>query len=241
MQLPELLATVVPPHDAPADRPYVLVNFISTVDGRTTFQGRSGPLGDEGDRAMFHGLREQADAVLAGTGTLRIERYGRILSRPERRQRRSQAGRSAEPLAVTVTRTGALPLEIPLFGEPEARVVVFGPQETVAPRTAAEVELHRLADHEMTLTTALRRLRADYQVALLLCEGGPTIFAGLVAEGLVDELFLTLAPRLAGGGGDLPMTIGSELRQLVPLHPRWLLERAGSLYLRYAVRTDSLR
>jgi riboflavin biosynthesis pyrimidine reductase len=213
----------------------VVVNFISTIDGRTTFQGRSGQLGDEGDRAMFHGLRERADAVMAGVNTLRVERYGRMLSRPERRERRLQSGVSAEPLACIVTRSGQLPLDIPLFGEPEARVVVFAPADIELPPTAAAVELNRLSPDELTATTALRRLARDYEVRLLLCEGGPSLFASLLAEGLVDELFLTLAPNLAGGGPNLPLTHGPELPELVPLAPLWLLERARSLYLRYAV------
>ena len=110
--------------DAHAERPYVLVNFISTVDGRATFQGRSGPLDNQGDGALFHGLREHSDAVLAGTGTLRVERYGRILGKAERRERRVNRGLSPEPLACLVTRTGSLPLDIPLFSEPEAQLAI---------------------------------------------------------------------------------------------------------------------
>jgi hypothetical protein len=68
------------------DRPYTIVNFVSTADGRVTFAGRSGQLGDDGDRAMFHGLREHVDAVLAGTRTMAVEHYGRILGKEERRE-----------------------------------------------------------------------------------------------------------------------------------------------------------
>jgi 5-amino-6-(5-phosphoribosylamino)uracil reductase len=74
------------------DRPYTVVNFVASTDGRATFAGRSGQLGDDGDRAMFHGLREQVDAVLVGTGTLRAENYGRVLGKQERRERRRQRG-----------------------------------------------------------------------------------------------------------------------------------------------------
>src|SRR5580704_11719422 len=70
------------------DRPYTVANFVASADGRATFDGRSGHLGDDGDRSVFHGLREQVDAVLVGTGTLRAERYGRILGKVERRERR---------------------------------------------------------------------------------------------------------------------------------------------------------
>ena len=69
----------------------------------------------------------------------------------------------------------------------------------------------------------------------LLCEGGPTVFGALLHEDLVDELFLTLSPRLAGGGSEATITSGPPLPELLPLTLRWALEREGSLFLRYAV------
>jgi 5-amino-6-(5-phosphoribosylamino)uracil reductase len=232
VSLDEMLASLRTAMVAGADRPRVLVNFVSSLDGRATFHGRSGPLGDDGDHAMFHGLREQADAVLVGPRTMGIERYGRILSRPERRERRVAEGRSPEPLACTVTRTGELPLDIPLFGEPEQRIVVFAHTDIELRDAVAQVDLVRLEPGEMTLTTVLRRLRSDYGVKLVLCEGGPTLFGAMLAEGLVDELFLTLVPKLTGGGMSPTITNGPELPELAEVMTIWLLERAGSLYLR---------
>jgi riboflavin-specific deaminase-like protein len=217
-------------------RPYTVVNFVATADGRAAFQGRSGPLGDDADREMFHGLREQADAVMAGTGTLRAEHYGRLIRRAERRERRVSAGRSPEPLMCIVSRTGSVPTEAPVFAAPEAKIVVFGPTGTTIGQVEAEVELVTLDPGEMTLTTALRRLSSDFGVGLLLCEGGPTLFGALLQEGLVDELFLTLAPKLAGGGVSPTISNGPELPELAELELLWALEHAGSLYLRYSVR-----
>jgi riboflavin-specific deaminase-like protein len=220
---------------APADRPYTVVNFVASVDGRATLRTRSGALGDDGDRAMFHGLREQADAVLTGTGTLRTERYGRILGREERRRRRVERGIPAEPLACIVSRSGDVPTDIPLFAEPEARVVVFVPTEIDTSACAAHIDVVQIDVGELTQTTVLRRLHADYGVRALLCEGGPTLFGALLHEGVVDELFLTLAPKLAGGGVGPTITSGPELADPRVLSIVWLLERAESLYLRYTV------
>jgi 5-amino-6-(5-phosphoribosylamino)uracil reductase len=217
---------------ARADRPYTIVNFVASADGRATLGGRSGPLGDDGDHAIFHGLRERVDAVLAGTGTLRTERYGRILGKPERRRRRVQRGVQPEPLTCVVTRSGEIPLEIPLFAEPEAKVVVFSPVAIDASECAAEVVVVRLDPGELTLTTALRRLRCDHGVRALLCEGGPTLFGALLQEGVADELFLTLVPKLAGGGRGPTISVGPELAEPQSLRLAWLLERSGSLYLR---------
>jgi riboflavin biosynthesis pyrimidine reductase len=229
----ELLSAISPALLNRDDRPYTLVNFVATVDGRATFDGRSGPIGDGADRQLFHGLRERVDAVFAGTGTLRTERYGRITRDPERRRRRVAAGLSPEPLACVVTRSGDLPTDIPLFGEPEARIVVFAPSDIDLAQCAAQVYVIKLDPAELTMTTALRRLRSDYGVRLLLCEGGPTAFGALLHEGLVDELFLTLAPKLAGGGTGPTISSGPALPDLLGLSLLWGLERDGALFLRY--------
>jgi riboflavin biosynthesis pyrimidine reductase len=230
-----LMASLAPGERAGEDRPHTAVNFVTSGDGRATFGGRSGPLGDDGDRAMFHGLREQFDAVMSGTRTLRTERYGRILGKPERRQRRLDQGQPAEPLACIVTRSGSVPDDIPLFAEPEARVVVFSPIEIVDQGWAAQVEVIRIDPGELTLTTVLRHLRSEHGIRSLLCEGGPTLFGALLQEGVADELFLTLAPQLTGGGQGPTMTSGPELPEPRAMQLRWLLERNDSLYLRYAI------
>jgi riboflavin-specific deaminase-like protein len=235
LDLRELLDSLEPAQTPPADRPYVLVNFVASADGRATFQGRSGALGDDGDNAIFHGLRERVDAVMAGTATMKTERYGRILSKAERRERRSARGESPEPLACVITRSGALPLEIPLFAEPEARLIVFSTVEVDTRAAAAEIEIVQLDPGELTLTTALRHLRADHGIRTLLCEGGPTLFGAMLEEQVVDELFLTIAPKLTGGGNGPTVTSGPELATPRALDPIWLLERKGSLYARYRV------
>ena len=237
VEVGELLESISLADRAPAERPYAAANFIAGVDGRATFGGRSGQLSDDGDRAMFHGLREHADAVLVGTRTLQTERYGRIIRNAQTRARRVARGRSPEPLACVVTRTGDLPTEIPLFAEPEARIVVFSPAAIDSlQRCAAQVEVIRVNARQPTLSTALRRLRTDYGVRFLLCEGGPTLFGVLLRERLVDELFLTLAPKLAGGGRGPTISTGPELADPRPAALESLLERSGSLYLRYGLQ-----
>ena len=64
-----------------AGRPYVMLNMVSTADGRASIGGRSGPIGNRADRELFHGLRSTVDAVMVGAGTVRMERYGRIVPR----------------------------------------------------------------------------------------------------------------------------------------------------------------
>jgi riboflavin biosynthesis pyrimidine reductase len=97
------------------------------------------------------------------------------------------------------------------------------------------VEVVRLDPGQMTMTTVWRRLTFDLGVRTLLCEGGPTVFGALLQEDLADELFLTLSPRLAGGGSEAAITYGPPLPELLQLRLRWALERQGSVFLRYAV------
>jgi riboflavin-specific deaminase-like protein len=218
------------------DRPYTIANFVASADGHAAFRGRSRWLSDDGDREMFHGLREHVDAALVGTGTLRIERYGRIIPDPERRRRRAAAGLSPEPLTAIISRSGDVPLDIPLFADPASRVVVFTSSWLDTSSLAAQVDVVHLDPGELTLTTMMRRLRSAYDVRSLLCEGGPTLFGGLLQEDLVDELFLSLAPKLTGGGNAPAISAGAELSELRSLSIVWALELDGTLYLRYALR-----
>jgi riboflavin-specific deaminase-like protein len=218
------------------DRPYTVVNFVASADGRAAVDGRSAPLSDPGDRVMFHGLREQVDAVMAGTATMRNERYGRLVRDPQRRARRAGRGLAPDPLACLVTRSGEVPVSIPLFADASSRIAVFAPRPVALDAPSARVDVIALDPGELTLTTVLRRLRAAYDVRALLCEGGPTLFGALLQEDLVDELFLTIAPRLTGGGADPTVTTGPALAQPAELRLLWTLEREGTLFLRYARR-----
>lgn len=232
----ELIAGARFAERAPADRPYVVANFVSSVDGRATYHGLTGQLGDDGDLAVFRALRREVDAVLVGTGTLRAEQYGRILKLPESRERRRQRGLAPEPLASVLTRTGDVPFEIPLFAEPEARVIVFSGADVDTSAARAQVEVVRLDGAALSFTAALNYLRAHHGVRALLTEGGPTVLAALVREHVLDELFLTLAPQLTGGGVGPALTSGPELAELQPLELKGVLERAGSLFLRYTLK-----
>jgi len=234
VQVGELLAGLDLATRASAERPYTIVNFVASADGHAAFQGRSRWLSDDADRELFHGLREHVDAVMAGTGTLRTERYGRLVRDPERRRRRAESGLSPDPVACIISRSSDVPTDIPLFADPDSLVVVFAPGELDTSNLAAQVEVVRLDPGELTLTTMMRRLRSDFGVRTLLCEGGPILFGALLREDLVDELFLSIAPKLTGGGSAPAITAGAELSELRVLSLVWALELHGALYLRYS-------
>ena len=106
-----------PWEEPPAERPFVAMNFAATLDGRATIDGRSGPIGSDTDTAMLVGLRTRFDAVMIGAGTMRAERYGRVVSDPAKRERREALGLPPDPLMVIVSGRLDLPWEAPLFTE----------------------------------------------------------------------------------------------------------------------------
>jgi riboflavin biosynthesis pyrimidine reductase len=194
----------------PAARPWVTSVMVSSLDGRATLGGTSRALGGPSDLAMLLALRRRADALLVGPSTVRAEGYG--------------------PLpcpAVLVSRSFDLPWGAGLFAAPGQRVLVYSGAQQEPPDVAAEVEAVPIV--------ALAEVLADLRkrgFQRLLCEGGPTLNRALLAEGLLDELFLTLVPVVAGDEG-APAIIapGDSAR----LSLRSVATDEGELYLRYSV------
>jgi riboflavin biosynthesis pyrimidine reductase len=221
-------------------RPYVVLNMVSTIDGRATLGGRSGQIGGEADGKLFHGLRTVVDGVMVGAGTLRAERYRRLV-RDERGVRaRRERGLQEQPLACVVSGRLALDSEIPLLADPASRVAVLTSSEASLPlECRAEIEYVRAAcDGHLDLGGALGELRARFAVETLLCEGGPHLNSKLLEEGLVDELFLSLSPTLVGGdttGESLRIVSGPELDPPAGLELVGALEHESHLFLRYRV------
>jgi riboflavin-specific deaminase-like protein len=215
------------------ERPLVAMNFAATVDGRATIAGVSGPIGSATDTAMLAGLRTRFDAVMIGAGTMRAERYGRLVKKQETQQRREQLGLPAEPLMVIVSGRLDLPWDAPLFSE-GGQVLVFTASEAEPPEVAASLEIVRDQDF-VDIVAALRHLRRERGIRALLCEGGPGLHGELEGGGLVDDLFLTIAPKLSGG--EAPRIIEGDLPDIAPLELAWLLEENSELFARYRRRS----
>jgi riboflavin-specific deaminase-like protein len=212
------------------DRPYLVLNFAATVDGRAAISGRSGPIGSEADTEVLQRLRTRVDAVMIGAGTMRAERYGRMVSDPELRAWRERVGLAHDPLGVIVSNRLELPWDAPLFTDGGGRVVVFTASEEQPPETETPVTVVRHPDG-VDLGEALAYLRRERGIRSVLCEGGPTLHGRLREEGFADELFLTIAPKLAGG--EAPRILEGALPDVDELELVWLLESRGELFCRY--------
>ena len=217
---------------AHADRPYLVLNMVTTVDGRATIAGRSGPIGNEADQDLFHALRTRVDAVMVGAGTLRAERYGRLVRKPERREARVSAGLAPDPLAVVVSGRLDLPKDLPLLHEPEQEVVVATFSKGDVPGPAISYLRFEGGAVDMRRVLAILRGRG---VRSILCEGGPTLNAELLRAGVVDELFLCLAPKLAGEP-DAPTMVSGVLHEAQELKLLSLLESDSHLFTRFSLQ-----
>jgi riboflavin-specific deaminase-like protein len=218
---------------APADRPYLALNMVATADGRAAVEGRTRAISSDTDRAIFHNLRTQADAIMAGAGTIRSERYGPLIKTDELREKRVREGLEPNPLAVIVSGRLHLPEDVGLLQDPDSRVVILTQSDGELSGHRAQVEYLRAEPGPWDPRPQLEALRKDYGVRSVLCEGGPTLNASLMPYGLVDELFLTIAPSLAGGPEALTIMGATPSADLTPLELVWALEDASELFLRY--------
>ena len=219
---------------APPGRPHVAVNMVQTCDGRASVHGRTGPISSLADRQLFHALRTRVDAVMVGAGTLRVERYGRMVPDAARREQRAAAGLEPDPLAIVVSGSLDVPADLPLLQDPDSRVVIVTAAQGSLAGVRAQVEYLR-SEEAIDLPAALARLREEHGVRAILCEGGPHLNASLLSQGLIDELFLTTVPALAGAAGALSIMDGAPLEAPLALSLRWMLEHEGELFARYAI------
>jgi riboflavin-specific deaminase-like protein len=212
------------------DRPYLILNFATTLDGRAAIEGRSGPIGSETDTEMLQRLRTRVGGVMIGAGTMRAERYGRMVSDPQFRAYRERTGLAQDPLAIIVSNRLNLPWDASLFTDGGGRVVVFTASAEEPPETATPVTVVRHPDG-VDLDRALEWLLTERGIRSVLCEGGPTLHGRLREGGLADELFLTIAPKIAGGEG--PRVLEGALPAVDEVELAWLLESEGELFARY--------
>ena len=221
------------------ERPYVLINMVSSLDGKAVVEGKASLIGGPTDRAIMRNLRARADAVMIGAGTLRAEKL--TLDVPEDLSlERASRGLKPQPLAVVATTSGNIPLTQHLLNTSPDNLLIFTSPATPCSRLA---ELARQASVETSasLQETLSLLKQRHAVRILLVEGGPSLNHALITEGLVDELFLTLSPKLLGGKGvgSGPLTILEGLAldpdETAQLNPISIHLSCRELFLRYSL------
>lgn len=214
---------------------HVRVNFIASLDGAVAIEGRSRALGSPADLRVFRLLRALADVVLVGQGTAAAEGYGPITAGSPVGRLRVALGRPATAPIAVVSRRASLDPAADLVTGASARTVLLTCAAADPDRRAAladaGVEVLVCGEDDVDLPLALEQL-AERGHEQVVCEGGPQLFRAALHADAVDELALSIAPALVGGGTRL---LDDALTDVLRPQLRQLLEEDGMLFARYAV------
>ena len=265
LPLPPELATLFgrlqfPPH---LHRPYIIGNFVTTLDGVVSL-GEPGYSGggeisgsNQHDRMVMGLLRAISDAVIVGAGTLRSVPHHRWTAEyiypplaTVYRELRANLGKPEPPLNVIVTGHGNINLDLPVFQSGDVPVLIVttthGLQRINEQHFPSSVQVLAMQStgplsSQKILEAVSRVRRSD----VILVEGGPQLMGDFFAEGHVDELFLTLAPQIAGRDSSFERPGLIAGKRFAPEHPLWGtligVKRGGShLFLRYAFETKEV-
>jgi riboflavin biosynthesis pyrimidine reductase len=227
-------AYAVPPR---VDAPLVRVNMISSLDGAISVDGRSGALGGSADSRVFTALRSLADVILVGAGTVRAEGYGPARLDDADVQRRVARGQAPQPAIAVVSRAAAFDFATPFFTEAVATPVLVttaARAASLAREAGSRADVLAVGTDHVDLPLAVAAL-GDRGARSLLVEGGPGLNGDLARADAIDELCLTVSPRIVGGEG--PRILAGPPIQ-PPIEPRVMhvLEEDGFLFVRMSLR-----
>jgi riboflavin biosynthesis pyrimidine reductase/predicted DsbA family dithiol-disulfide isomerase len=210
---------VFPP--APEDRPYIFINMVSTIDGKTVSGSKRehvADLGSKVDHIVMRRLERAAQGVMIGGGTLR--------STPN-------LWYPGNLFRIVVTRSGEISFYSRFFTEAPKKAIVACPGN--ADFKVLNARVIRTGEDEVDLREVLRILREEYGISYLAVEGGSELNADLLAEDLIDELFLTVSPKVKLGR-DVPTYAGGEPLPREEIQQYALIEQHrvdDEIFLRY--------
>ncbi|MEO8538716.1 MAG: RibD family protein [bacterium] len=200
MTKPDYTTLDLPP--APADRPYVIINMVMSLDGKVVVEGTEQGIGSKVDQRLMRELRVSADIALNGASTLRASGTSSRLGDPILEDIRISRGKPRYPTAVVISASGDLPLDKIFFTARDFEAVVFLARSASAERRKAVQATGRTVVNLPVrgfLPEMLKHMRQEMNAEVLLVEGGPTVNAQLFQLGVVDEYFVTLGPVIVGG------------------------------------------
>ena len=191
-------------------RPFVTVNFAVTWDGKVSTRNRTpSDFSSRRDKQRLLEIRSTGDALLVGRATIAADNMRMGLPDAKLRKARIQRGQTEFPIRVIVTNHGKLDPALEVFQSDFSPIHVFSTQQMPASvreqlKTKATLHLHN--GDSLKLANVLEALQQDFGVSRVVCEGGPTVFKSLLADDLVDEICLTLCPRIFGGARALSLS-----------------------------------
>jgi riboflavin biosynthesis pyrimidine reductase len=216
---------------------WVRGNMIASLDGGATDDGKAGGLAGAGDRAVFSLMRHAADVILVGAATVRIENYSGAQLPVAARQERQRRGQAEVPPIAVITRSGNLDPSARLFTRTEVPPLIlttsrFSDDTRRRLGSVAEVIDASGPEPDSVDAATVLKILADRGLYRVLTEGGPLFLGTLIENDLLDELCLTVAPILVGGGAKRIVTgLGNVHTKMRRTH--LLTDVDGYLYSRY--------
>lgn len=224
--------------EPPAHRPYVLLNFVLTLDGQATLAtGGTNAIGSSTDHRLMRELRATVEGLLHGAGTVRAHDFAPIV--PESMvPRRLALGLAAQPLGAVVTRSGQLDPDSRYFsGRPPIVFTTGATSAALAKRLGDKATVVGGGSEAVDVPAMLEIMRRRFGLRTVLCEGGPQLAHGLLAARCLDELFVTIAPKIGSDRSAVRLVEGppfadAAAEKLKLVH---LLAEGSELFLRYRV------
>lgn len=216
---------------------HLRVNMVASADGAAAVDGRVGVLSGSADQQLLNLLRALCDVLLVGAGTVRAEGYGPIDLPAQWQRRRIEGGQPPAPRLAVLTRSIDVDLAAPVFTEATQRPLLITTELAPADRRRAAdavAEVVVAGERRVALPLALDEL-SRRGLTRMLSEGGPHVLAEMLAEDLVDELCLAVAPVVTCGE-ELRITAGPALPSPMRLGLAHVLEKDEFLFLRYTRR-----
>ena len=212
--------------------------MVMTLDGKITTRDGSGPkFASQADQERMMQLRSEADAIIIGARTAIDDNP--TFDLPEKYRRSRKNGLASNPIKAVISGRGSIPSTLKMFTSNDSQAVVFTTDQI---NSGQYNSLHKVADvHvvgklEVDFTQIAKILVKEYNVKQLLIEGGGQVnFAAFQAD-IVDEVFLTLSPKIAGGNiQTIVEGTGFDFNNLIELELLNHLKVSSEIFLHYRV------
>ena len=225
----------------PKNRPYVYINMIMSTDGRIVINDTEEGLGSATDRRLMRELRVNADIVLCGASTLRINGASSRLGDPNLIDLRKQRNLTDAPIAAVITNTGNLPLDSVFFQGTDFEAVIYTGTDVTPEKftllQSAKRKIFQLPP-ENSVEWMLNHMRNKLGAHYLLLEGGANINGQFLSADLVDEYFLTIGPKIVNNKNPLtPFSSGNHpLSANLKLLSVAANMKTDEIFLRYKIK-----
>ncbi|MFV1990461.1 MAG: dihydrofolate reductase family protein, partial [Acidimicrobiales bacterium] len=214
-------------------QPWVMANMVTSIDGASAADGKSGGLGGPGDLSVFEAIRDLSDVIVVGSSTAATENYHPPLPNKSRQQRRTRSGGAPGPVVALISKSLRMDPGSSLFSDSTQRPIIITPSSADQDRVRALSDVAEMivVDSDQVTPQGATEALFDRGYCVQLVEGGPRLLGQFVQAQLIDEFFITIAAKLVGGPSSR-IAAGSDSTDS-PMNLASVLHDGDELYLRY--------